>query len=477
MNLKEERRIKKQIEFDASHNQAERNKNGQFATPIQLAKAISADAIKRVDHPKLFLEPACGTGAFISAVKEIDPEIEIDAVEKDLELFKIANSIWSDSKTNIYNEDFFDFATTEKRYDLLIANPPYSRHHHLDQTKKQKYGNLIKESVNYRLSQLSGLHAYFILGATNLLNPGGVASWLIPAELFSVNYGKVVRNYITKNVTVERIHFFEKTDLQFEDALVSSCVLTIRNKEADDQYQVVITRGDFSKPRDEITMTIAELRATEKWQHIFHKTSHSSHSKIGDYFNVKRGLSTGSESFYSKKRSEWQNIGIEDEWLIPVLPAPRYVKDLLIISDELGWPLKYEQALLKIPSSLDEVSLPGALQEYLSNCPDKIRNSYTATHRKKWFSIEQRDPAPIVCTYMSRSDSQPFRFIRNKTNAVVTTAYLCLYPVNNQMSEDDLDQLCDKLNAIDPNILIKASREYGGGLRKLEPKELLSIPF
>lgn len=477
MNSKEEWRIKKQIEFDKSHSQAERNKNGQFATPNQLATAIAADAVKRVVHPKLFLEPACGTGAFISAVKDLAPEIEIDAIEKDSELYAIANSIWSDSKTNLYNIDFFDFANTKRRYDLLIANPPYSRHHHLDQAMKQKYGDFVEKTVNYHLSQLSGLHAYFILGATNLLNPGGIASWLIPAELFSVNYGKVVRDYITKNVTVERIHFFENTDLQFEDALVSSCVLILRNQEANEQYQVKITRGDFSNPSVEMTMTIAELRATEKWQHIFYKTSYSSNSKIGDYFKVKRGLSTGAESFYSKKRSEWQSIGIEDKWLIPVLPAPRYVKDVLIESDELGWPIKYEQALLRIPNSFEETNLPEALQNYLSNCPERIRNSYTATHRKKWFSIEQRDPAPIVCTYMSRSYSQPFRFIRNKTNAVVTTAYLCLYPIDDRINENDLDQLCNKLNTIDPNVLIKASREYGGGLRKLEPKELLSIPF
>ena len=112
----------------------------------------------------------------------------------------------------------------------------------------------------------------------------------------------------------------------------------------------------------------------------------------------------------------------------------------------------------------------------LDTCPDKVRNSYTARHRKKWYSIEQREPAPVVCTYMSRSDEQPFRFVRNKSKAVVTTAYLCLYPCS-ALTDGELDEICMSLNNIAPSTLINSGREYGGGLRKLEPKELLSVPF
>ena len=161
---------------------------------------------------------------------------------------------------------------------------------------------------------------------------------------------------------------------------------------------------------------------------------------------------------------------------LPVLPAPRYMKEKLVESDDSGWPINHDRALLSIPATTDEVDLPSPVVFYLETCPEKIRNSYTSRHRKRWYSIERRDPAPIVCTYMSRSDAQPFRFIRNKSSAVVTTAYLCLYP-KSQMSEEQLDILCEQLNSISASTLIKSGREYGGGLRKLEPRELLSVPF
>lgn len=223
-------------------------------------------------------------------------------------------------------------------------------------------------------------------------------------------------------------------------------------------------------------MTIGELTHIDKWQHFFSREDEAATTRIGDYFSVKRGLSTGAESFYAKTRTEWHDLGIGDEWLTPVLLVSRFMHDEVINADETGWPIEHERALLNIPIGAEEDDLPEAVRAYLATCPEKVRNSYTARHRKKWYAIEQRNPAPVVCTHMSRSDKQPFRFVRNKSKAVVTTAYLCLYP-NDVFSDGELDELCGSLNAIVPTPLINSGREYGRGLRKLEPKELLSVPF
>lgn len=465
-----------QQNYDATHSQLERNIKGQFATPYDLALSITKDALDRMPGAATLLEPSCGSGAFVSAAKSLDSGLKITAIEKDPVVWRKAEALWADNNTDVVSADFFDRAANLGRFDLLITNPPYSRHHHLSSEEKQRYGSIAEEIAGRHLSQLAGLHAYFILVGTRMLNPGGIASWLVPAELFSVNYGKTIRAFATSDVTVERIHFFENDDLQFDDALVSSCVLILRNKVASDKDLAMITRGDFDQPAETLQITVRELAKRNKWQHLFKETSVAAGTCIGDYFKVKRGLSTGAESFYAKSRDEWHSLGIEDEWLTPVLPAPRYMHELVVDSDKSGWPLRDQRALLNIPCSYEEDDLPDALQVYLASCPDKVRNSYTAKHRKKWFSIEQREPAPIVCTYMSRSDEQPFRFVRNRSKAVVTTAYLCLYP-KAEVTDTQLDGICDILNAIEPATLIASGREYGGGLRKLEPKELLSVPL
>ena len=77
---------------------------------------------------------------------------------------------------------------------------------------------------------------------------------------------------------------------------------------------------------------------------------------------------------------------------------------------------------------------------------------------------------------MSRSEDTPFRFIRNRSNATMTNTYLGLYP-QTSMSDIELDDMCEALNSIPAEVLIKGGREHGGGLKKLEPRGLMSLPI
>lgn len=322
MNAREKARCKAQEQYDYAHAQAERNAKGQFATPPTLARRIVADALGRIDNPDCFLEPSCGTGSFVSAIREALPDIQVDAIEKDQQVFAIANDIWPDERTSIICDDFFESSSLDKGYDLLITNPPYTRHHHLSTQAKERYGSVVEQRTGRHLSQLAGLHAYFILAATSLLNDEGIASWLIPSELFSVNYGRSVRDYITSDVTIERLHFFDEADLRFDDALVSSCVLVLRKRESSDDDTVLISKGDFEEPSKMMRCTVGKLKDIEKWQHIFEKEDVSCDSCIGGYFTVKRGLSTGAESFYARQRHEWHQMGVDDRWLCPFSQRP-----------------------------------------------------------------------------------------------------------------------------------------------------------
>ena len=80
-----------------------------------------------------------------------------------------------------------------------------------------------------------------------------------------------------------------------------------------------------------------------------------------------------------------------------------------------------------------------------------------------------------------KSDDRPVRFVLNRSNAVVTNSYLMLYPrpfleqilLNNPQLEFELWR---SLNEISADSLRGEGRVYGGGLHKLEPSELASLP-
>ena len=111
-----------------------------------------------------------------------------------------------------------------------------------------------------------------------------------------------------------------------------------------------------------------------------------------------------------------------------------------------------------------------------------IHTTYLTSRRTPWYSQEQRPPAPFLCTYMGRerSDGNPFRFFWNKSRATAANVYLLLYPRGELKAalaaRPDLYPIVfAHLQSLTGEHLIKEGRVYGGGLHKMEPKELANL--
>ena len=112
------------------------------------------------------------------------------------------------------------------------------------------------------------------------------------------------------------------------------------------------------------------------------------------------------------------------------------------------------------------------------------RKGYLCQHRNPWYAQEDRPPPPFLCTYIGRNNTKrgrPFRFIFNHSRATAGNVYLLLYPkepltsVVTKRPELKRD-IFEFLNAISIETLLSEGRVYGGGLYKLEPKELMNVP-
>jgi hypothetical protein len=121
------------------------------------------------------------------------------------------------------------------------------------------------------------------------------------------------------------------------------------------------------------------------------------------------------------------------------------------------------------------------LWEYLEmGVRQGISDRYLCKHRSPWYSQEKRPPSPFLCTYMGRQDTgrgRPFRFILNHSRATATNVYLMLYP-KPALAKVLLDrpellkEVWQALDRISDEALMGEGRVYGGGLHKLEPREL-----
>ncbi|MHC4126807.1 MAG: Eco57I restriction-modification methylase domain-containing protein [Planctomycetota bacterium] len=482
--------------LDGRMSAAQRNRLGRFATPPALALDMLALAQQALDPeaPLRFLDPAVGTGVFFYALMktlgrkrpvraagfEIDPDTAVEA-----------QMLWSGHGLAVRTEDFCRAqppAGGRGRSTLIVCNPPYVRHHHLAPADKDRLRRRVR-ALGFDLSGLAGLYAYFLLLADPWLVRGGVGVWIVPAEFLDVGYGRDLKAYLARRVTLLKVHRFDPAAPRFPEALVTSAVVLYRKGRPPRGHRAELAcGGTLTAPQRVRTVLQADLDPAVKWSPLWSPGSARRGRgprgvRLGELFSVRRGLATGANGYFVLDRAEARERRLPRRYLRPVLPGPRHVTGNVIEREAGGFPAGLPALVVldcDLPIGEIRRRYPG-LARYLDlGRRQRIHLRYLPRHRHPWYGQERRPPAPILCTYMGRRRGGRFiRFIRNHSDATATNGYHLLYPAValRELLEADgalLDLVFTGLQAAEDS-LESAGRTYAGGLVKVEPRELEAV--
>jgi hypothetical protein len=497
----EEERHRIQLMIDKAKTPEERNQLGQFSTPFPLARQMVAHAAPFLPPGETirFVEPAVGTGVFLSAIASSTALMRrigsVTGVEIDPLYAKSARNIWKAGGTSIIVEDFAKFAMDAGRRDtadFVCTNPPYVRHHHIPGSLKELMRTEILAGLSLKVSGLAGLYVYFILLSHNILAENAIASWLIPSEFMVTNYGAALREYFKTHVELIAMHQFDSEDVQFDDALVSSCVVLYKKKRPSGEGVFTFSHGgDLLAPRShrKIHVRGMELRSCWRFNQPAEASDHTHASfRMGDLFDVRRGIATGANDFFLLTIEQAAALKIPSGLLVPVLPGVRWLDGSTIQADINGFPVCDKSRLLlncQEPEEVARLRYPAAWRYFEEGRARGVHNGYLCASRNPWYLQEQRPPAPFLASYMGRSSvrsESPIRFFRNESRAIVTNNMLNLYPkpwLTQRLDESPQRrvELLRILNAIQLAVVLGGGRSYGGGLHKMEPAELSRLPL
>lgn len=452
----------------------QRRSDGAVYTPSAIVESmmswLSSQAV-----PHRIVDPGAGSGRFILAAGKRFPSAELVGVEMDpLAALMLRANLHVHGWTHRANVLVQDYRTVKlsafNRTTAFIGNPPYVRHHDISDIWKKWYAVRFSE-FGIKASALAGLHLHFFLQTRLLAKEGDVGAFITSSEWLDVNYGSALRQLLIDELGGLALHVLAPTVEAFPGTATTAAITCFRVGETKAPMRVrsvptLALLNGLSKGEE---VQRDRFQNEKRWSIIVRPTTphRDGEIELGELFRVHRGQVTGANSIWiAGKTAENLPDAIK-------MPSVTKAKDLIEAGDTLGCN-KALRRVIDIPAELDQFGEQD--QRHISAFLAWARaqgadQSYTAQHRKAWWSVGLKAPAPILCTYMGR---RPPQFTLNTCGARHINIAHGLYP-RGQLSPSDLAMLVAWLNK---NVSTDSGRTYSGGLTKFEPKEIerLRIP-
>lgn len=291
-------------------------------------------------------EPSCGEGEFIIEIirrlaesalyfgfdlneayhsKVSASDIDVRKVLVCIERIKKEFPQIVNADSRIFTEDYL--LANHESVDIVVGNPPYIRYEQIPEEKLAAYKQRFS-TFYYR----ADMYVLFFEKSLRQLNPGGKHCFICANRWMKNTYGKVLREMVARNYSIERIVNLEGANAFAEDVLAYPSITLISAKHSNG----TTLYAETSKIEDLQSLQLESLPApkNDDWHSMFYSNSfHSNLSLIEEQgFKIGIGVATGADNIFVSKDLKGM---IEDEILLPAINS----KDLQ--GDKMQWGQRY----------------------------------------------------------------------------------------------------------------------------------------
>ena len=435
------------------------------------------------NEPIHILEPSCGDGAFLKAISQnfSEKSIFIDAIDLDSSAIEETNKLVSTlyGEYTVTNTDYLNWSVkAEKRYNLIIGNPPYISKKLLTEDQKESCKKIHAKNGDFG-TEIHNIWTSFLCDGVERLTSDGTLAFVLPAEMLKVKFGEKIQRALLKSF--KRIEIFTFSKNVFPNIEQDTVILFLYKKS--NQEGLYFTTIHDSNCLINNRFKLKRKRSLEamklKWSAypLMEKQINSVVSlkkklpPIISYCETIPGIVTAANDYFIVSKS------VVDEFELESLSKPIVQKGVfvngcvslskdkfksLIDKDKPAYFLDLSQADLTNEKHKNYISI---------GKKRKIDERYKCTLRNKWYEV----PGAWVSDgfFFKRCHDYP-KFIYNDADALVTDSS---YRIKMKEGYDIRSLIFSFYNSLTLAFSEVQGRYYGGGVLELTPSEFKSLPI
>lgn len=455
---------------------------GQFWTPSWVADAMVSYV---TENTELVFDPATGRGAFYTALLKLNkPEVSFFGTDIDNEVLK--DEIYNHKNCFVEKRDFIK-NPPQRKFKAIVANPPYIRHHRIDDETKFLLKQLSTSITGDTIDGRAGYHVYFLIQALNLLEQNGKLAFIMPADTCEGKFAKNLWKWISARFFIEGVIVFDEKATPFPNVDTNAMVFLIKNSKpnktlywikANQSYSTDLfdfISSNFKRQKFE-TIEVIERQLKEGVATGFSRPEQNHNGfkfHLNDFANVMRGIATGSNEFFFLTAQQVRELGIPKEFLKRAVGRTKDATENILTAKDVEQLDKGNRPTFLLSINGHD-KLPNTITNYLKVGEEMgLPSRSLIRQRKPWYKMEKREVPPLLFAYLGRRNT---RFIKNEASVLPLTSFLCVYPIYND--KEFIEKLWQVLNHPDTLENLKlVGKSYGSGAIKVEPGNLNKLPI
>ena len=289
----------------------ERHARGQYFTPDPLVDMVLSLVGSPPPAGSVVLDPACGSGRFLLAAKELwaMDAADLRGFETDPEALRAARVQLPGAQLS--ELDFLGAPVT-RDVAVVVGNPPYIRNR----------------------GQKRDIYADFVESSVAQLQEGGRIALVLSNAWLDVDYGKELREQLLDTCALEWL-VESSVERWFHGAKINTMVLVARRcsdstRRRNQQVRFAQVRQALpAEPRVLRTLAQGELRAEPPWGpllrapdlyfSVLQGKTPTPLVPLGELAHLQRGFTTNDNRFFYPP----PDAGIEADYLQPLLKSPK----------------------------------------------------------------------------------------------------------------------------------------------------------